>query len=153
MVGDSRRKLFRCTRIRVVRAAARRAAQRADATRQHPRCCRTRVPVPPRRNLLRSSVTSTEAGFRRGWRRCGCAERTRAAHFDCGRFPSKRLTGDYRVDEFGFDPQFNNAIVLPLLRFFFQNWFRVEVSGIENLPESGAVSWLLTTRALCRSTA
>ncbi len=51
---------------------------------------------------------------------------------------SKRLTGDYSVDEFGFDPQFNNALVLPLLRFFFRNWFRVEVSGIENLPKNGA---------------
>lgn len=53
-------------------------------------------------------------------------------------FVYKRLTGDYSVDEFGFDPQFNNALVLPLLRFFFQNWFRVEVSGIENLPKNGA---------------
>ncbi len=53
-------------------------------------------------------------------------------------FLRKRLTGDYFVDEFGFDQQFNNAVVLPLLRFFFRNWFRVEVSGIENLPASGA---------------
>src|ERR1700759_4556981 len=49
-----------------------------------------------------------------------------------------RLTGDYSVDEFGFDPHFNDAIVRPLLRFFFKSWFRVEVSGVENLPESGA---------------
>jgi len=54
-----------------------------------------------------------------------------------GDFVRKRLTGDYSVDEFGFDPQFNDAVVLPLLRFFYQNWFRVEVSGMENLPESG----------------
>src|SRR6201999_2525065 len=49
-----------------------------------------------------------------------------------------RLTGDYSVDEFGFDPQFNDAIVRPLLRFFFKSWFRVEVTGVENLPETGA---------------
>lgn len=53
-------------------------------------------------------------------------------------FFRKRLTGDYSVDEFGFDPHFNNAIVRPLLRFFFKSWFRVEVSGIENLPSAGA---------------
>jgi 1-acyl-sn-glycerol-3-phosphate acyltransferase len=53
-------------------------------------------------------------------------------------FLRKRLTGDYTVDEFGFDPHFNNAIVRPLLRFFFKSWFRVEVSGIENLPTEGA---------------
>ena len=48
------------------------------------------------------------------------------------------MTGDYTVDEFGFDPHLNDAIVLPLLRVFFNSWFRVEVSGIENLPETGA---------------
>ncbi len=53
-------------------------------------------------------------------------------------FVRQRLTGDYRVDEFGFDPHFNDAIVRPLLRFFFRSWFRVEVSGIENLPDQGA---------------
>jgi len=49
-------------------------------------------------------------------------------------FIRKRLTGDYAVDEFGFDPQYNDAVVLPALRFFYDTWFRVEVSGIENLP-------------------
>lgn len=53
-------------------------------------------------------------------------------------FLRKRLTGDYTVDEFGFDPQYNDAVVLPALRFFYEKWFRVEVSGIENLPDSGA---------------
>ena len=53
-------------------------------------------------------------------------------------FVRKRMTGDYTVDEFGFDPHLNNAIFLPLLRVLFKSWFRVEVSGIENLPESGA---------------
>lgn len=53
-------------------------------------------------------------------------------------FVRKRMTGDYTVDEFGFDPHLNNAIFLPLLRVLFKSWFRVEVSGIDNLPESGA---------------
>lgn len=53
-------------------------------------------------------------------------------------FIRKRMTGDYSVDEFGFDPHFNDAIFLPLLRVFFRSWFRVEVSGIENLPDAGA---------------
>jgi 1-acyl-sn-glycerol-3-phosphate acyltransferase len=53
-------------------------------------------------------------------------------------FLRRRLAGDYHVDEFGFDPHFNDAIVRPLLRFFFKSWFRVEVSGIENVPETGA---------------
>ncbi|OBI08014.1 hypothetical protein A5735_09720 [Mycolicibacter heraklionensis] len=52
-------------------------------------------------------------------------------------FLRERITGDYQVDEFGFDPHFNEAVVLPLLRVFFKDWFRVEVSGIENLPLDG----------------
>ena len=53
-------------------------------------------------------------------------------------FIRKRMTGDYVVDEFGFDPHLNNAVFLPILRVLFNSWFRVEVSGIENLPAEGA---------------
>jgi 1-acyl-sn-glycerol-3-phosphate acyltransferase len=53
-------------------------------------------------------------------------------------FVRKRMSGDYTVDEFGFDKHLNDAIFLPLLRGLFRNWFRVEVGGIENLPETGA---------------
>ncbi len=53
-------------------------------------------------------------------------------------FLRRRLAGDYSVDEFGFDPQYNDAVVLPVLRFFYEKWFRVEVSGVENIPDSGA---------------
>jgi 1-acyl-sn-glycerol-3-phosphate acyltransferase len=49
-----------------------------------------------------------------------------------------RITGDYATDEFGFDPQFNEAFVMPVLRTLFTTWFRVEVAGIENLPAAGA---------------
>ncbi len=55
-----------------------------------------------------------------------------------GEFVRKRMAGDYAVDEFGFDEHLTNAIFLPLLRVLFRSWFRVEVSGIENLPETGA---------------
>ncbi|MGV0793903.1 lysophospholipid acyltransferase family protein [Mycolicibacterium sp. XJ1819] len=53
-------------------------------------------------------------------------------------FVRKRMSGDYTVDEFGFDPHLNTAIFLPLLRVLFRSWFRVEVSGIEHLPDDGA---------------
>ncbi|CAJ1585617.1 lysophospholipid acyltransferase family protein [[Mycobacterium] wendilense] len=53
-------------------------------------------------------------------------------------FARKRLTGDYVVDEFGFDQHLNEAMFLPLLRMLFRSWFRVEVSGVENLPTEGA---------------
>jgi 1-acyl-sn-glycerol-3-phosphate acyltransferase len=53
-------------------------------------------------------------------------------------FVHRRLAGDYTVDEFGFDPHFTDAIVMPLLRTMFTSWFRVDVTGINNLPQSGA---------------
>lgn len=53
-------------------------------------------------------------------------------------FLRKRLTGEYSVDEFGFDPQYNEAVVLPALRLLYEKWFRVEVSGVENIPADGA---------------
>lgn len=53
-------------------------------------------------------------------------------------FARSRLSGDYSIDEFGFDPGFTTAIFLPLLRPLVQSWFRVEVRGAENLPADGA---------------
>ena len=48
----------------------------------------------------------------------------------------RRLTGDFEVDEFGFDPQITEvltAAVEPLA----EKWFRLEVRGIENIPAEG----------------
>ena len=52
-------------------------------------------------------------------------------------FLRRRLTGDYTVDEFGFDEDFTEHAYLPLLRPLYQSWFRVEVRGIENIPAEG----------------
>ncbi|KAA0022351.1 lysophospholipid acyltransferase family protein [Antrihabitans cavernicola] len=56
---------------------------------------------------------------------------------DTAAFLRRRITGDYQVDEFGYDPHFNDAVLLPALRPLFDKWFRVEVSGIENVPATG----------------
>ena len=53
-------------------------------------------------------------------------------------FIRTRLSGDYAVDEFGFDPEFTTKIYLPLLRRLAESWFRVEVRGAENLPADGS---------------
>jgi len=138
VAGDSKAKVIPL-HSNSSRSAARRAAQRADATRHHPsllsdpgaRASAEELAAVVRdidrsRSLAAGGTPGADAPNELVQRISSVAD-----------FLRKRLTGDYRVDEFGFDPQFNNAIVLPLLRFFFQNWFRVEVSGIENLPESG----------------
>ncbi|GAA4486728.1 lysophospholipid acyltransferase family protein [Rhodococcus olei] len=54
-------------------------------------------------------------------------------------FVRRRLTGDYHVDDFGYDPHFAENVWLPLLRPLFDRWFRVEVRGIENVPDDGGV--------------
>jgi 1-acyl-sn-glycerol-3-phosphate acyltransferase len=49
-----------------------------------------------------------------------------------------RLTGDYEVDEFGFDRQLTESVFLPLLRPLYRSWFRIETYGAKHLPEKGA---------------
>ncbi|KAF0959530.1 hypothetical protein MLGJGCBP_07386 [Rhodococcus sp. T7] len=52
-------------------------------------------------------------------------------------FLRRRLSGDYHVDDFGYDPHFAENVWLPILRPLFDKWFRVEVSGLENIPSTG----------------
>ncbi len=42
------------------------------------------------------------------------------------------------VDEFGYDPKFEE-FVKPLFKFLYEKWWRVEVEGGENLPSKGRV--------------
>src|SRR5437762_3262190 len=53
-------------------------------------------------------------------------------------FLRRRLTGEYEVDEFGFDREFTDTVLHPLLRPLYRDWFRVEVRGIENVPDHEA---------------
>lgn len=57
---------------------------------------------------------------------------------DTAEFVRRRMTGDYEVDDFGFDPHFADNVVMPVLRPLFDKWFRVEVRGIENIPADGS---------------
>ncbi len=52
-------------------------------------------------------------------------------------FLRRRITGDYEVDDFGYDPHFTESVLLPVLRPLFHTWFRTEVSGIGNIPTRG----------------
>jgi 1-acyl-sn-glycerol-3-phosphate acyltransferase len=53
-------------------------------------------------------------------------------------FLRRRLTGDYEVDEFGFDPDLTDHVLLPPLRPLYEKWFRVETRGLENVPDEGS---------------
>ena len=52
-------------------------------------------------------------------------------------FLQRRMSGDYSVDEFGFDEHLTDHAVLPLLAPLYERWFRVEVGGIEYVPDTG----------------
>ncbi|WP_277452726.1 lysophospholipid acyltransferase family protein [Janibacter sp. DB-40] len=52
-------------------------------------------------------------------------------------FLQRRVRGDYDVDDFGYDEDFTTHTVFPVLRLLKDKWFRVEVRGIENIPDEG----------------
>lgn len=52
-------------------------------------------------------------------------------------FLRRRLTGEYDVDDFGFDADFTDHVFLPMLRPLYRKWFRVEVRGVHHLPSTG----------------
>jgi 1-acyl-sn-glycerol-3-phosphate acyltransferase len=41
------------------------------------------------------------------------------------------------VDDFGFDPDLTVHVMAPLLRPVYNRWFRVEVQGMANVPDTG----------------
>ena len=49
----------------------------------------------------------------------------------------RRITGDYEVDEFGFDPDLTEHVLAPALRPLYRRWFRTEVTGIHHIPAEG----------------
>jgi 1-acyl-sn-glycerol-3-phosphate acyltransferase len=52
-------------------------------------------------------------------------------------FLRRRVTGDYVVDEYGFDPEVTQRFLMTALRPIAQKWFRIEVRGADNIPTEG----------------
>ncbi len=52
-------------------------------------------------------------------------------------FLARRLTGDYQVDEFGYDPDLVDHVLAPALRPLYQRWWRVRTLGLEHVPSGG----------------
>jgi 1-acyl-sn-glycerol-3-phosphate acyltransferase len=53
-------------------------------------------------------------------------------------FLRRRVTGEYEVDEFGYDSELTDQVLMSLLRPLYEKYFRVEVRGVENIPEDGS---------------
>jgi 1-acyl-sn-glycerol-3-phosphate acyltransferase len=139
VAGDSKAKVIPLHSVSSRASAQRRAAARTESSRRHPslledpgiRASAEQIAgvvreIDDRRSAVGAPVVDEGPNE--------LAERIASV----AEFVRKRMSGDYTVDEFGFDKHLNEAIFLPLLRGLFRNWFRVEVGGIENLPESGA---------------
>ena len=52
-------------------------------------------------------------------------------------FLRRRVTGEYAIDEYGFDAEITDRFVMAALRPIAQKWFRIDVRGIENIPADG----------------
>jgi 1-acyl-sn-glycerol-3-phosphate acyltransferase len=52
-------------------------------------------------------------------------------------FLRRRITGDYEVDDFGFDKDLTEHVLMPPLRPLYEKWFRVETRGLDNVPDAG----------------
>jgi 1-acyl-sn-glycerol-3-phosphate acyltransferase len=53
-------------------------------------------------------------------------------------FAQRRRARGYQTDEFGFDPELTTSVLMPMVRWLYQNWFRVRMRGLENIPDTGA---------------
>jgi hypothetical protein len=67
-------------------------------------------------------------------------------------FLRRRITGDYPVDDFGFDPDLTEHVLLPPLRPLYEKWFRVETRGCTTCRTPAGRWSSRTTPARSRST-
>jgi 1-acyl-sn-glycerol-3-phosphate acyltransferase len=52
-------------------------------------------------------------------------------------FLRRRVSGDYVVDEYGFDQEITERFFMTALRPIAEKWFRIEVRGVDNIPADG----------------
>lgn len=52
-------------------------------------------------------------------------------------FLRRRVTGEYDIDEFGFDEDLTTHVLMPLLRPLHRSYWRVSSHGIEHVPPDG----------------
>ncbi len=55
-----------------------------------------------------------------------------------GDFVRRRISGEYPIDDYGFDPELTDRVLLALARPLYRSWFRVDTTGLENVPGDSA---------------
>jgi 1-acyl-sn-glycerol-3-phosphate acyltransferase len=120
------------TRAKAAKASAPKTPDLQDAamTSRPPATTDHRHPLPgiPPLEWLAALTSASKELFGESWE-------PRLAHFLA--FLRRRLTGDYAVDDYGFDQEITERFLLAALRPIAQKWFRVEVRGAENIPAEG----------------
>lgn len=58
---------------------------------------------------------------------------------DARAFVDRRLSGNYPVDDFGFDEHLFRGVLLPLLQPLYERFFRVTTVGVDRVPVKGPV--------------
>jgi 1-acyl-sn-glycerol-3-phosphate acyltransferase len=53
-------------------------------------------------------------------------------------FLRRRLTGEYEIDDFGFDKDLTENVLAAPFRPLYEKYWRVEVRGLENVPTEGS---------------
>ncbi len=53
------------------------------------------------------------------------------------RFLGRRVTGQYEIDEFGFDAEITEKVFAPLIRPLYRHYWRAEWRDVENVPAEG----------------
>jgi 1-acyl-sn-glycerol-3-phosphate acyltransferase len=53
-------------------------------------------------------------------------------------FILRRISGDYAVDDFGYDEELTKEILMPLVRPLYERYFRVRTLGVDRIPDTGA---------------
>lgn len=59
----------------------------------------------------------------------------KTAHFIA--FLRRRITGEFEIDDYGFDAELTQRLLMTTARPLAEKWFRVEVRGVENIPMTG----------------
>lgn len=93
------------------------------------------LPVPGVEELLSASIAAMRIAAQGAGMSPDDIERRIAAILA---FMRRRIEGNFSVDEFGYDEHFAENVVFPMLRPIYRNWFRVEVRGLENIPDDGS---------------
>ena len=55
-----------------------------------------------------------------------------------GDFVRRRLSGDYPIDDFGYDAELSREVLLPLAKPLYERYFRVKTYGVDRIPSEGA---------------